>query len=363
MENARGSTARRSWDLNRSDDRNGRSRLLLAGVASAALVLPLAFGACGDDDESGGEEPLTVYSGREEEYVGPVYELFEEETGIEVDIRYGESAELAATMVEEGENTPADVFWSQDAGSLGAVESEGLLTTLSDDVLGLVDERFRSPDGGWVGTSGRARVIGFNTEAVSPGELPESILNLTDPEWKGRVGWAPTNGSFQAQVTAMRVIEGEDVTREWLEGMVANDPEEFSDNEAIRDAIAAGEIDVGLLNHYYIAEAQAEEGGDYPVEAYFTPGGDAGSLINVAGIGIPAASDQEEQALEFTEFVLGEQAQRHFAEEVKEYPLAAGVEADPLLVPLEDIEHPDIDLSNLDDLQGTLTLLQETGAI
>ena len=325
-------------------------------AAIAAGTLALAIGACGED------ETLTVYSGREEEYVGPLFDQFTEATGVEVEVKYGESAELAATLGEEGENSPADLFFSQDAGSLGAVEGEGLLSPLPESVLESVDERYRSAEGEWVGTSGRARVVGYNTEAVSTDELPESILDFAAPEWNGRIGWAPTNGSFQASVTAMRLTEGEDATREWVEGIVANEPEELSDNEAIRDAIAAGEIDVGFLNHYYIAEAQAEEGTDYPVAAHYTSG-DAGSLVNVAGVGVLASSDRADNAAEFAEFMFSEQAQSHFAENVKEYPLIDSVEVDPLVTPLEEIEQPNVELAELDDLEGTLTLLQEAGAL
>jgi iron(III) transport system substrate-binding protein len=339
------------------------ARRLRIGLASVAtLLMATGIAACGDDDSDGGSDSLTVYSGREEEYVGPIFDQLEEATGIDAEIRYGDSAELAATIAEEGENSPADVFFSQDAGSLGAVEAEGLFAALPDEVLDRVAPRYRSAEGEWVGTSGRARVVGYNTEAVSEDELPDSISGFTDPAWKGRIGWAPTNGSFQASVTAMRLTEGEDAAREWVEGIVANDPEVFTDNEAIRDAIASGEIDAGFLNHYYVAEAQAEEGADYPVDIHFTSD-DAGSLVNVAGIGVLASSENQETAHEFAEYVLSEEAQRHFADVVKEYPLAAGARPDPLLVPLDEIPQPNVDLAELTDLDGTLTLLQEAGAL
>ena len=326
----------------------------------ALLSLATGVAACGGDDESG---PITIYSGREEELVAPLFERYEEETGNEVEVRYGDSAELAATILEEGDNTPADVFFSQDAGALGALEKDGRFSELGEDITAEVDERYRSRDGRWVGVSGRARVIAYDSREPSEADLPDSVLDLTDPEWKGRVGWAPTNGSFQAFVTALRLTEGDEAAREWLEGMVANDTESFADNSSIRDAIAAGEIDAGLINHYYVAQAREEEGKGYPVKVYFPPAGDVGSLINVAGAGILAASARQEEATEFVMYLLSPQAQRYFAKETKEYPLVEGIEADPAIVPLSEIESPRLDLSNLDDLQGTLTLIEESGAL
>ena len=335
-----------------------RAAPLLAGAALAG-----GLAACGGDEDGGGEGSLTIYSGRSEEYVGPLYDRFEEQTGVELDVRYGDSAELAATLREEGENSPADLFFSQDAGALGALEGEGLLEPLDQRTLDLVDRAYRSDAGDWVGISGRARTVAYNTDAVSEDELPESVLDFTDERWKGRIGWAPTNASFQAFVTVMRHVEGEDATREWLEGIVANDPESYPDNEALRDAIAAGEVDVGLINHYYVAQAIEEEGEDYPVRLFFPPNGDVGSLVNVAGAGVVTGADDAETALELIEFALSSPEQQYFADEVKEYPLVRGVKADPTLVPLAEIEQPEADLSDLGDLQDTLTVIEESGAL
>ena len=330
-------------------------------VALAAATSLLALAACGGDD--GSSNSITVYSGRSEDLIAPLIDRYKEETGADVEVRYGDTSELAGTIREEGSNSPADVFFSQDAGALGALEKDDLLTELPGDITGEVDPRFRSRDGRWVATSARARVVAYNRDQVQRSELPDSILDFTDERWNGRIGWAPTNGSFQAFVTALRELRGDDVAREWLEGIVANDPEVFDDNEPIRDAIAEGELDVGFINHYYVAQAQAEEGRDYPVEVHFPPGGDPGSLVNVAGIGILESSESKEEAERFIRFMLSREAQEYFARETKEYPLAAGVEADRRLVPLDDIEQPDIDLSNLDDLQGTLRMIEEAGAL
>src|SRR5918996_3135979 len=199
-------------------------------IAALAAGLALAGAAGGGSDDetaaaeaTAGNGSLTIYSGREEELVGPLFELFEQETGIDVEVRYGDSAELAATIAEEGDNSPADVFFAQDPGSLGAVEEQGLLATLPEDTLDRVDSRFRDPDGHWVGTSGRARVVVYNTEEVSKNDLPDSVFDLTDPKWKGKIGIAPTNASFQAFVSAMVLELGEERTRQWLERLQSNE--------------------------------------------------------------------------------------------------------------------------------------------
>jgi iron(III) transport system substrate-binding protein len=349
----------------------------IIGVVVTVLALALAACGGGDDEEATGggqaapDEPaaeqrggsLTVYSGRDEELVGPLIERFEEQSGTEVEVRYGDSAELAATILTEGENSPAGVFFSQDAGALGALQAEGRLTELPQELLDQVPAEFRSRAGQWVGASGRARIIAFDERELSPPELPQSVLGLTDEEWgDGRIGWSPTNGSFQAFVTALRVTQGDDVAREFLEGIEANDPVVFDGNTDIRDGIADGEVDVGLINHYYVIESE-EEDPEYPVGIFLPPGGDIGSLINVAGVGAIAGSEEQPAAEAFVEYLLSEDAQRYFAEETKEYPLIEGVEPDGELVPLAEIQQPDVDLSQLEDLEGTVELLEDTGVL
>ena len=304
-----------------------------------------------------------MYSGRNEELVGPIIERFEEESGIDVEVRYGDTAELAATILEEGQNSPADVFFSQDAGALGALADEGLLSPLPEDVLNPVEERFRDPNGQWVGVSGRARVVAYNTEALSEEDLPDSILDFTDRSWEGRIGWAPTNGSFQAFVTALRVIEGEEVAREWLEGIQANAPRAYENNLAVLEGVVSGEVEVGFVNHYYLFQLREERGGDVPANNYYLRNGDPGALVNVAGLGALNTSAKSTEAQEFLEFMLSEEAQSYFADETFEYPLIEGVPPNEELVPLSEIQTPNIDLSNLDDLEGTLDLLRETGVL
>ena len=311
------------------------------------------------NDERGS---LTVYSGRSEELVGPLLEQFTAATGVEVEARYGDTAEMANLILTEGENSPADVFFAQDAGALGAVAAEGLLAELPGETLDQVEERFRSPSGEWVGVSGRARVVVYNTDAISETDLPDSILGFTDSDWSGRIGWAPTNGSFQSFVTALRVLEGEEGARAWLEGIEANEPSVYEGNGAALDAVIAGEIDVAFINHYYLMQRLAEEP-DVPAANFFLTDGDPGALVNVAGAGILTTAANAEAAQTFVEYLLSEEAQTYFAEETKEYPLVEGVEPNADLPALGEIGTPDIDLSDLSDLEGTLELLQEVGIL
>lgn len=310
-----------------------------------------------------GAGSLTVYSGRSEALVAPIIEQFEQQSGIQVDVRYGNTTELASTILEEGDNSPADVFFAQDAGALGAVAAEDRFLAMPDDVLSQVDERFRSPEGEWIGVSGRARVVAYNTQAVTQTDLPPTIFGFTDEQWRGRIGWAPTNASFQSFVTALRELEGEDRAREWLEGIQANEPKAYDNNNAVLQAVASGEVDVGFVNHYYLFATRAEQGDDLPVENFYLTNGDPGALVNVAGVGILNTSDQQDVAQQFVEFLLGEEAQQYFADETYEYPLVSGVATNAALPPLDTIQTPDLDLSNLQDLQGTTELLQDVGVL
>lgn len=356
-------------------------------VLATLLILALAVAGCGtgnnsqpataDGPSTGGEtagdetgqqqdpgpQRIVVYSGRSEDLVGPVIEKFQNETGITVDVRYGDTAELAAVLVEEGQVSPADVYIAQDAGALGAVAAAGLLAELPDSILDKVEPRFRSPDGQWVGITGRARVVVYNTNNLTEADLPDSILDFTDPVWKGRIGWAPTNGSFQAFVTALRVVEGEETARQWLQGILANEPRVYPRNGPAVEAVAAGEVDVAFVNHYYLLRLKAEHGDDYPAANYYLKGGDTGAMINVAGAGIIKHSENVSAAQQFIEYLLSEDAQTYFAEESFEFPLAAGVTPSIDVPDLSEIQTPDIDLSDLADLERTLELLREVGAL
>ena len=307
------------------------------------------------------DRTLTVYSGRSQTLVHPLLVGFGEQTGIDIRVKYAGSASTAATLLEEGNNTPADVVFMQDPGSLGILADSGMLAQIPQETLDKVDPRFRSPAGLWIGTSGRARTIIYNTDAIDPvADLPPSILDFTAPEWRGRVGWAPRNGSFQAFVTSLRLQLGDDAAREWLIGMRDNDAVDYPNNVTTVLAAAAGEVDVGFVNHYYLERFLEEHGEGFGARNHYIGNGDPGALVLVAGVGILSASENKDIAEEFVDFLLDAPAQTYFAQEIKEYPVSAGVEPEGDLPALESLDPPDVDLGNLSDLEGTLKLLRET---
>ncbi|MEV6651855.1 iron ABC transporter substrate-binding protein [Streptomyces sp. NPDC051219] len=331
----------------------------LIALAAAALLLPAVAGCGSDEDDAG----LVIYSGRNEKLVEPLLEELEKAVGTTVAVRYGDSAELAAQILEEGDKTKAGLFFSQDAGALGALSKQGRLAKLPQASLDQVAAEYRSGAGDWTGTSGRARVLAYNPDKVA--KVPDSVHDLTKPEWKGKIGYVPTNASFQAFVTGLRVLEGDDAARTWLKGLKANEPKVYENNLKVLEGVGEGEVSLGLVNHYYWYEQVAEKGEDkVGAKIHFLPGGDPGALVNVAGVGILKGSDQAPVAQKAVDFLLSKKAQTYFAEETKEYPLAAGVVTKVKdLPPLDSLDAPKIDLGKLDSLQETLKMLQEVGMV
>lgn len=309
----------------------------------AALLTALAATACGGAD---GSDTLTVYVGRSEDLVAPLIARFEAETGIDVEARFASSTDLAATLREEGDNTPADVFFAQDPASLGAVAAAGMFRTLPEEIVDRVAPRFSDRDSRWVGVSGRSRVLVYDTTAVAPDDLPADVDGLLDPVWRGRIGIAPSNASFLAFVAAMILDRGEAATRGWLEGIAANDPQIFSGNSPIVTAVDQGTVEVGLVNHYYLLGLIADQGSSTAGNHFFTTPS-AASLVMPAGAGILATTDSPDAAERFVAFLLSTDSQHWFAAETFEYPLLTGVDAPAGLPPLDSLAQPDLDLSDL----------------
>lgn len=344
---------------------------VVAGLGATAIALTaiaLTLGACSSDSEPSGEDgaqaadKVVVYSGRSEDLVDPLLEQFTADTGIEVEVRYAGSGELAAQLITEGDKSPADVFLSQDAGALGAVAAAGLFAPVDADTLAAVPAQYSAADGSWVGVSGRARVIVYNPElAPNP---PDTIDGLLAPEWKGKIGFAPGNASWQSFVTGLRVLRGDEAAAEWLRAFKAQDPKPYEGNGAVRDAVNAGQIALGLINHYYLYELIDSKGADNVLARnQYMAAGDPGGLVNVAGVGVLKAAPHPEAAQRFAAYLVGESAQKYFATETAEYPLIAGVQPSGDMPPLSDLEPPAVDLSQLNDLEATQEMLVQTGLL
>jgi iron(III) transport system substrate-binding protein len=308
---------------------------------------------------SGEGDRLTVYSGRGESLVAPVLERFSADTGIGIDVRYGDSADLALLIDEEGDNTPADVFYSQTPGATGYLAGRDRLGRLPEDILQQVDEPFRGVDGRWVGITARQRVLVYNSEVLSEDDLPASVLDINDEPYAGRVAIAPSNGSFQDFVTALRQTEGDDTAREWLEGLADAGAPIYANNNAIVEAVGRGEVDMGLVNHYYNYRF-LEEDPSLPSRNHVFGNNDIGALLIDSTAAVTAEDDPDARRL--IEYLLSEEAQRFFADETKEYPLAAGVPPADDVPPLDRESIPVVELDELGGgLEQTLELIRESG--
>lgn len=338
----------------------------LALLGAAALVLsacssPRTEPASATPDADA-ERTLVVYSGRDAELIDPLIETFEKDSGIAVRVRYAGTTELAAQLLEEGERTPAQVFLSQDAGALGAVSAAGLFAPLPGEITSAVVEDYTSADGSWVGVTGRARVIAYDSQKHEAASVPGDVRTLTQPEWAGKVGIVPTNASFQAFVTALRVAEGEDAARSWLEGMKANGAQIYARNGELLEAVNAGAVELGLINHYYWARSE-QDPTTLRAQLRFGDPGSVSALVNVTGAGVLAGSADSPEAREFVSFLVSPKAQTYFVEETYEYPLIDGIDGPENLPALEELGGLDLDLSQLASLQDTVALLTSVGLL
>lgn len=307
---------------------------------------------------------LTLYSGRGETLVAPIISRFTAETGINVNVRYGGTSELAVLLFEEGDASPADLFWAQDVAALGALKDS--FAELPAATLDKVAPTYRDADGRWIGTSGRSRLIAYSPERLSEEDLPTTMAEITDEVYRGRLAIAPTNGSFVAHVAALRVATSDEFALEWLKGLAANEPVKVSNNTAGYQAIADGEADLFMTNNYYLGRFLASDA-DFPVAQTTFEAGDLGNLMMVAGIGVMNGSAQTDEAVAFVNFLLGETAQQYFTGTVYEFPVTgAGI------VPIQGrglsfddatAAAPAFDLNLITDMEGTLELIRESGLL
>lgn len=334
--------------------------LALAAVISLSLLT-----ACGSasNQQLGADEvkELTIYSGRAEEYIASYLAQFEAVSGIKLNIRYGDSPELAAQILEEGENSPADIFISQDAGSLGAVTAAGLFKSLPETVASEIPSQFIESNRSWVGITGRVRVYAYSPTRLKT--LPTSFSDLTNPTYKGELGIAPTNSSFQAFFTALINAKGEDFAKEWLSGLVKNEVKIFPKNSAIVEAIDKGEISIGLVNHYYVWEVSEALGREVKAKIAFFAPGDMGNLINVSGAGVFKSSKKQVVAEELINYLTSKAVQDKYITDIHEYSLLPGAKPPAGLPELSKIGAPAVDLNSLKNIALAQALLTEVGLL
>jgi iron(III) transport system substrate-binding protein len=331
-------------------------------VAIVALLAASVMAGCSSSNEQATDPTeITVYSGRSEEFIAPFFAQWEQSSGIKLNIRYGDSAELAAQILEEGSNSPADLFLSQDAGSLGAVAKAELFIELPNEVATNIPAEFVAANRNWVGVTGRARVFAYNPELLKV--LPTSVTDLTNAQYKGKLGIAPSNASFQAFVTALINAQGADFAQKWLEGLKANDVRIYAKNSAIVEAIDKKEISFGLVNHYYIWEVSEGLGREINVKNGFFKAGDLGNMINVSGAGVLASSKKYAAAQDLINFLTSQKVQDEFVVNTHEYSLIKDAKAPAGLPALGEIGAPTVDLNALKDIQKTQDLLVKVGLL
>jgi iron(III) transport system substrate-binding protein len=330
-------------------------------TAVIALFATILTGCSSNSDQATDVTELTVYSGRSQEFIAPFFAEWEAQSGIKLNIRYGDSAELAAQILEEGSNSPADLFLSQDAGSLGAVAEAGLFTQLSDEIASAIPANYVAANRNWVGVTGRARVFAYAPDRVKT--LPLSVTDLTKSEYKNQIGIAPTNASFQAFLTALIENKGADFAKDWLKALQANGVKIYAKNSGIVEAIDKGEISIGLVNHYYIWEVSEGLGRAINVKNGFFAPGDLGNLINVSGAGVLASSKKYAAAEDLINYLTSATTQAKFVSDTHEYALVSGAPAPEGVPALDQIGAPSVDLATLKNIKQTQDLLIEVGLL
>jgi iron(III) transport system substrate-binding protein len=331
-------------------------RLAVAGSVAAVGVLTAACG--GDDGPS-----ITVYNAQHEELLEELAPTFTDETGIAVELRNGDDFELANQLVQEGDESPADVFLTENSPAMSLVDSNGLFVPLDAKTLGQIPRQYQPRDGNWTGFAARSTVLVYNTDDVTEDELPDSIMDLADPEWAGRVAYSPTGADFQAIVSAILQLEGEDATRAWVDAL-AQDAEVYDGNNNVLEAVDSGEVDVGIIYHYYWYRDQAESGENSSNSAlYFFGNQDPGAFVSVSGAGVLAASDKQTDAQKFVAFLTSVDGQQALADSYAlEYPLNPEVSLGPPVEPFDELDPPRIDMTQLNGPQ-VIEILQDAGLL
>jgi len=343
----------------------GRGARLLAsvslvGASAAATAAPAALAQTGTQPVT-----LTLYNGQHAATTNALVAAFTQSTGIQVNVRSGEGSGLTNQIIEEGSASPADLVFTENSPELMVLDEQHLLASVDPQTLAAVPAQYNSPEGDWVAVDARATVLVYNPSLVPPDQLPESILNLADPVWQGRIGIAPAENDFQPVVTAVIKLNGEDAARQWLTGVKANAAQTYNGNTAILNAVNNGQIAAGIINNYYWFRQAAEVGPDNMKSAlYYFGHGDPGALVDVSPAGALASSQHPAEAQAFLQFLVSPAGQQVIATTNDfEYPLGSGVQPDPSLKPFASLDPPDLSIADLGDDTMAVQLLQQVGLL
>ncbi|MGU7782417.1 iron ABC transporter substrate-binding protein [Burkholderia sp. PU8-34] len=332
----------------------------LVSAAAAALMLTGALHVMPAHAAT-----LTLYSAQHEQVVNQLVKDFEAQSGISVKVRTGEGPALAAQLVAEGERTPADVYFTENSPELVLLDRKGLLAKVDNGALQGVPARFNATDGSWLGVLARENVLVYNTAKLQPQQLPASLLDLAKPEWKGKVGIAPSDADFLPVVSAVLALHGEAATLQWLKGLKTN-AQIFDDDEGVTAAVNRGGVVTGIINNYYWDRLHAALGDKSTKSAIHHFGhGDVGAVINVSGAAVMKASKHQDDAQKFVAYLVSERAQKLMADgHVSfEYPLHPGVAADPILKPFNALTPPALTFDQLGDDSQAGKLLRQAGLL
>jgi iron(III) transport system substrate-binding protein len=330
-------------------------------AAPILLTLALATAAA----RPGQAETITLYNAQHPQVVEMLTKMFTKQTGIQVRVHSGEPPEIANQIAEEGEHTPADVFFTENSPELVLLDEKAMLANVAPATLARVPAKYSAPDGTWVGVLARENVLAFNPSMVQQSQLPASLLDLAKPEWKGKVAIAPSDADFLPLVDAVAAMKGEPAALAWLKGLRQN-AQIFDDDEGVVAAVDRGSVATGVINNYYWARLRTEKGASkMHSQIYHFANGDVGGLVNVSGAGVLNASSHEEAAQRFVAFLVSQPAQEALAKSdvAYEYPLVPGVAANPLLKPFDQLQPPPLTPAQLGNDQLAAKLLRQAGLI
>ncbi|MDK4741024.1 iron ABC transporter substrate-binding protein [Rhizobium sp. CNPSo 3464] len=327
----------------------------LALAASLALA-PLTANAADS-------EGIVVYNAQHEALTQAWADGFTKETGIKVTIRNGSDMQFANQIVEEGAASPADVFLTENSPGMTLVDASKLFAPVDADTLAQVPETFKAADGDWVGVAARSTVFAYDKTKLKEGDLPKSLLDLADPKWKGRWGASPAGADFQAIVSALLELKGEDVTKSWLKALKGN-ATPYKGNSVAMKAVNAGEIEGAVIYHYYWFGDQAKTGENSKnVALHYFKNQDPGAFVSISGGGVLASSQHKKEAQAFLKWITGKGGQAVLRDgDSYEYAVGNSAQSNPKLVPLSDLQAPKVEPSKLNSKKVT-DLMTEAGLI